>query len=70
MARFLCVAEEVIHLLTIVKEGLALGALDMGNDVLEKLGCFDKKVNGAGTVTAVAANLLGFKICNLTPVWV
>jgi hypothetical protein len=31
------------------------------NEVLEKLGCFDKNVNGAGTVTAVAAIYLASK---------
>jgi len=55
------VVDEVINLLKIAKEGLDEGALDMGNDVLEKLGCFDKKVNGAGTVTAVAAVYLASK---------
>jgi ADP-ribosylglycohydrolase len=55
------VAEEVITLLKIAREGLDEGALDMGNSVLEKLGCFDKKVNGAGTVTAVAAIYLASK---------
>ncbi len=42
-------------LLNIVKKGLEEGALDMGVKVLEKIGCFDKKINGLGTVTAVAA---------------
>jgi len=55
------VAEEVMNLLKIVKEGLDQGALDMGNDVLERLGCFDRKINGAGTVTAVAAIYLASK---------
>ncbi len=55
------VVEEVIDLLKIAKEGLDQGALDMGNGILERLGCFDKKVNGAGTVTAVAAIYLASK---------
>lgn len=55
------VIDEVIKLLEIVKDGLNQGALDMGNEVLEKLGCFDKNVNGAGTVTAVAAIYLASK---------
>lgn len=29
--------------------------LDIGNGILEKLCCFDKKVNGAGNVSAVIA---------------
>jgi hypothetical protein len=53
--------EEVIQLLKVIREGLEQGALDMGSEVLEKLGCFDKKVNGAGTVSAVAAIYLASK---------
>lgn len=55
------VAQEVIDLLKIVKSGIDDGALDMGKDVLDKLGCFNRKVNGAGTVTAVAAIYLASK---------
>jgi ADP-ribosylglycohydrolase len=55
------VISEVIKLLQIVKDGLNQGTLDMGNEVLEKLGCFDKNVNGSGTVTAVAAIYLASK---------
>lgn len=55
------VTEEVMNQLKAVKEGLEQGALDMGSEVLEKLGCFDKKVNGSGTVTAVAAIYLASK---------
>ncbi len=55
------VIDEVLKLLEVVKDGLNQGALDMGNEVLEKLGCFDKNVNGAGTVTAVAAIYLASK---------
>jgi ADP-ribosylglycohydrolase len=55
------VVDEVVSLLKVVKDGLEQGALDLGNEVLEKLGCFDKKFNGAGTVTAVAAIYLTSK---------
>ena len=55
------VIDEVIDLLNLAKQGLDEGALDMGHEILEKLGCFDKKVNGAGTVTAVAAVYLASK---------
>jgi ADP-ribosylglycohydrolase len=55
------VLDEVTDLLKIAKQGLDEGALDMGTEVLEKIGCFDKKVNGAGTVTAVAAIYLASK---------
>lgn len=52
---------ENIDLLNVAREGLKLGALDTGNDILQKLGCFDKKVNGSGTVTAVASIYLSSK---------
>ncbi|WP_338732627.1 ADP-ribosylglycohydrolase family protein [Bacillus subtilis] len=58
------VTEEVIEQLRIVKEGLDQGALDMGDEVLEKLGCFDRKVNGSGTVTAVASIYLASKFAS------
>lgn len=55
------VVDEVTGLLGTVKAGLAQGALDMGSDVLDELGCFNKKINGAGSVTAVAAIYLASK---------
>ena len=50
-----CCVGETIELLETAKEGLSKGALDIGSGVLEKMGCFDRKINGSGTVTAVAA---------------
>lgn len=47
------VIEETIEYLITAKKGLELGILDVGNDTLEKLGCFDKEKNGAGNVTTV-----------------
>lgn len=55
------VVDEVIDLLKIAKQGLDEGALDMGSDVLDKLGCFNKQINGSGTVTTVAAIYLASK---------
>jgi len=55
------VVKEVVRLLETAQEGLNEGALDMGSGVLEKLGCFDKNINGAGTVTAVASIYLASK---------
>ena len=55
------VVRETVELLETAKEGLNKGALDIGSGVLEKLGCFDRKRNGAGTVTAVAAIYLASK---------
>lgn len=45
--------EETVNSLEIAKTGMDQGILDIGNDTLIKLGCFDKKINGAGNVTAV-----------------
>ncbi|WP_161568863.1 ADP-ribosylglycohydrolase family protein [Exiguobacterium sp. SH5S13] len=53
--------QEIINQLAIVNQGLNKGALDIGNETLEQLGCFDKKINGAGTVTATAAIYLASK---------
>lgn len=53
--------QEIINQLVIANQGLSKGALDIGNETLEKLGCFDKKVNGSGTVTATAAIYLASK---------
>lgn len=55
------VVEEVMILLVMVKEALDQGALDIGNEVLDRLGCFNKKTNGSGTITAVAAIYLASK---------
>lgn len=55
------VAREMIDLLKIAKDGIDDGALDMGNSVLERMGCFNKNINGAGTVTAGAAIYLSSK---------
>lgn len=55
------VVGEAVELLQMANEGLGKGALDIGSGVLERLGCFDRKVNGAGTVTAVAAIYLASK---------
>lgn len=49
------VFEETVFLLTLIKNMLSKGILDIGNDTLEKLGCFDKRKNGAGNITAVAS---------------
>lgn len=44
---------ETIEYLYIAKEGSNQGVLDIGNEVLERLGCFNRKINGAGNVCAV-----------------
>ncbi len=50
--------------LKIASSALKNGILDMETKTLEALGCFDKKINGAGDVTAVAAIYLASKYAN------
>lgn len=49
---------EMVKLLEIGREAMKQGALSVDRETLERLGCFDKKINGAGTVTAGAAIFL------------
>nr|WP_237268872.1 ADP-ribosylglycohydrolase family protein [Thermoanaerobacterium thermosaccharolyticum] len=53
--------DKTVEEIQIIKEGLSLGALDIGNEVLNKIGCFDKKINGAGDITAISAIYLASK---------
>lgn len=46
-------AYETNDLLHIVKHSLYNGSLDLTNETLQELGCFDKKINGAGNRTAI-----------------
>lgn len=45
--------EETINYLLIAKDALSQGILDLGHDTLEKLGCYNSSINGAGNVSAV-----------------
>lgn len=45
----------------LASDGLVHGALDFDEEVLQKIGCFDKRISGAGTVAAAAAIFLGSK---------
>lgn len=45
--------EETINYLNIANYGIDKGILDVGKETLEKLGCFDNNINGAGNVTVV-----------------
>jgi hypothetical protein len=47
--------DELLSLMEIARLGLQRGALAEDEATLADLGCFDRKINGAGTVTAVAA---------------
>lgn len=49
---------EMIGLLETCKEGMSRGALAIDRDVMERLGCFDPRQNGAGTVGVAAAIFL------------
>lgn len=49
------IVKETSEYLRIAKEGIEKGVLDIGSKTLEKLGCFNKKINGAGNITAVAS---------------
>lgn len=48
----MCV-NETLQYLEIAQKALQRGILDIGRDTLEKLGCFNTKINGAGNLTAV-----------------
>jgi hypothetical protein len=50
--------DEQLSLLKTAKAGLSKGALAVDQEVLNALGCFDKRVNGSGTVAAAAATFL------------
>ncbi len=47
-----CVVETIDYL-KIAKEALSQGILDLGDDTLQKLGCYNSRINGAGNVSAV-----------------
>ncbi len=47
--------EETIDYLKIVQEALSNGILDIRQETLEKLGCYNSKINGAGNVSVVIA---------------
>lgn len=47
--------KETINYLKIAKEALNQGILDLRDDTLQKLGCYNSKINGAGNVSAVVS---------------
>jgi ADP-ribosylglycohydrolase/catechol 2,3-dioxygenase-like lactoylglutathione lyase family enzyme len=47
-----------VDLLGVAASGMAEGALSVDRETLEELGAFDRRVNGAGTVTAASAIFL------------
>jgi ADP-ribosylglycohydrolase/catechol 2,3-dioxygenase-like lactoylglutathione lyase family enzyme len=52
---------EIRNLLHTAASGIKAGALSIDNRVLSELGCFDRKINGAGTISAVASIYLASK---------
>lgn len=50
--------QEMLELLARAKEGIESGALAVDRDVLFRMGAFDKKVKGAGTIAAASALFL------------
>ncbi len=52
---------DLLYRFEIAAKGLVRGALDFDEEVLQELGCFDKRINGAGTVAAAAAVFLSSK---------
>ncbi len=53
--------QELMDLLNLAKKALKLGVLDDSYSVLKDMGCFDRKVQGAGTVSAVVSIYLASK---------
>ena len=49
---------EILQFLEQCQDGMKQGALSIEREILTKLGCFDKKIKGSGTVTAAAAIFL------------
>lgn len=49
------IVKEVSSGLEVCRAALTQGALSIDREVMEQLGCFDQRISGAGTVTALAA---------------
>ncbi len=49
---------EMTDLLQIGRKGIAQGALCIDHEILSDMGCFDRKVNSSGTITAAASIFL------------
>jgi ADP-ribosylglycohydrolase/catechol 2,3-dioxygenase-like lactoylglutathione lyase family enzyme len=52
------VADEALALLKICKDGMKQGALSVDQEILRKIGCFNKTTSGSGTISAVASIFL------------
>lgn len=49
---------EMLNLLELCRSAMKQGALSIDEEVLTRLGCFDREMNGAGTITASASIFL------------
>ncbi|MCB8836914.1 ADP-ribosylglycohydrolase family protein [Aurantimonas sp. VKM B-3413] len=52
---------EVLQQLHVAEVALSNGALDFDDEAMQRIGCFDKRLSGAGTVAASAAIFLASK---------
>lgn len=53
--------KQISEFLLIAKRSIQKGLLDIQDDVLKEIGCYDKQVNGAGDIAAVSAIYLASK---------
>lgn len=58
------VRENIVQNLKIAGEALSKGVLEIEHDTLNALGCFDRKINGAGDIAAVTAIYFVSKYAN------
>lgn len=59
--KWMAAVEQVVRQLRVASDGLSTGALDFDEETMERIGCFDKSILGAGTVAASAAIFLASK---------
>ena len=57
-------AANMVQSLKKIDEAIQLGILDLETETLSSLGCFDKKVNGAGDVAAITSIYFASKYAN------
>ena len=61
---WIATVDNVVSQLKLITAALEKGALDSENETLETLGCFNKNVNGAGDIAAIAAIYYASKYAN------
>jgi ADP-ribosylglycohydrolase/predicted enzyme related to lactoylglutathione lyase len=50
--------QEMVQLLECAQAGMRQGSLSIDQEILQQLGCFDRRTNGSGTIAAAAAIFL------------